>query len=739
MSKRRIRRLMILCIMISLIPLVVFASQNDLDEVEIPSFDRTMTYVDSNRYTHQKSDELAVNKQTLFADPLVISTEAGTLYVDEESLAFQVVNDNGYIWSSTIDYNQEGFAESFKKRARSALILESFNTTNNNYAITEENVFESGTNIVLNTIPNGFHATITFGRSKIVIGLYVTYTLDGLHVSIPQDEIDESGNFKISTLKVYPYFGAVRESEIPGYVFIPDGIGALIDYKASDPLIAANYQKEIYDRNIGYNTIEDLSTFVSGGTRIYAPVFGFVHGVDQNAVFAHILDGDAYGMINVYFPSRTRGYTTVFSEFIYRKTYKQPVDNVGGTISLLQTDANEVNIDIKYSLLENEDANYVGMAKTYRDDLGLTLLDDGEQIPLHLETIGLERKQGTIFVKSIVMTTLNDMIDMVNELDDLGISNIQLSINGFTRSGVTWASPVYEKLSSKVGSKDDLEELNNLVSHLYLVTEYIQASTKSSGYNQYFDLAKKINNQLYTYQTLTDMKYVLEHNKVKQMVQSSMDALDAYDISGLAIKSFGHLLYEDYQNDSYLYDQIDMMRELITSYDQEVALYDANSYMWDLMDQYFEFPMYTSHYVTFDDTVPFLSVVLSGSIPLYGPFANFYPYAKDELLRLIDFGVYPSFIITEESSKLLLETNLESIYASSFDDIKPAIYRYYNFVNDALKHVIGEQIVARDVIDEGVVKVTYSSGTYIVINYLDIPYTYLAETIDAKGYRIWMS
>ncbi|HPG43966.1 MAG TPA: DUF5696 domain-containing protein, partial [Acholeplasmataceae bacterium] len=146
-----------------------------------------------------------------------------------------------------------------------------------------------------------------------------------------------------------------------------------------------------------------------------------------------------------------------------------------------------------------------------------------------------------------------------------------------------------------------------------------------------------------------------------------------------------------------------------------------------------------SHYVTFDDTVPFLSIVLSGSIPLYGPFANFYPYAKDELLRLIDFGVYPSFIITEESSKLLLETNLESIYASSFDDIKPAIYRYYNFVNDALKHVIGEQIVARDVIDEGVVKVTYSSGTYIVINYLDIPYTYLAETIDAKGYRVWMS
>lgn len=738
MSKISVKHAIIILILMFLLPFAVRAAE-EVTEVELPSFDRLMTFVDSNRYSHQKSLDLATNQQTLFEDATEITTEAGIMYVDEESLAFQVVNENGYIWSSTIDYNQEGFAESFKNRARSALIVESFNTTNTNYAITEENVFQANTDIDFDVIANGFHATITFGRSKIQVGLEVTYTLDGIKVRVPQDEIDESGTFKISTIKVYPYFGAVKEADIPGYVFVPDGIGALIDYKLTDPLIAANYQKEIYDRSLGYNMIQDLSTFISGGTRIYAPVFGFVHGVNQNAVFAHITEGDAYGMINVYYPARTRGYTTIFSEFVYRKTYSQPIDNVGTTISLLQMEPNEVNVEIMYTLLEDEDANYVGMAKAYRDQLDLQEVASSKtNIPLHLETIGLEKKKGVLFTETIVMTTLSEMLDIVKGLNASGINHIQLSIDGFTSNGVTWSAPQYEKMSRKLGNNSDLVALSDAVDDLYLVTEYMKASTESSGFNAYFDLAKKINDQLYVFNSATDTKHLLEHSKVSSMINKSFDRLNTYSHTGLLIGSMGNLLYEDYANGSNLMDQIELMKTKLSDYDRKIALEDANSYMWDVMDTYYQFPMYTSQYVTFDDTVPFLSIALSGTMDLFGPFANFYPYAKDELLRLIDFGVYPSFIVTHESSKLLLETGLESIYASRYEDIKHAIVRYYDFVNQALSPVMGETIESREVLSVGVVKVMYSSGTAIVVNYLEVPYTYLGQTIDAKGYHVFI-
>ncbi|MCR3906615.1 MAG: DUF5696 domain-containing protein [Tenericutes bacterium] len=735
-----IKRLLIFIIAVLFISFSVSAlDKSSLVDVDIPSFDVISPYVDSNKYTHKKSDAFAFNQQNFFNDPIEIVTSSGIAYLDEESLAFQVVNGNGYIWSSTIDYDVEGLPNTFKQRARSAIILESYNSEATNFAITEENLFTNDTVVATQIITNGFHSTITFGRSGITIGLYVTFGYNKITVEIPDNEIDESGIFKISSIKVYPYFGAVLEDSIPGYVFLPDGIGALIDYKTANPLVSTNYQKEIYDRNIGYNTETNMNNFLSGGTRIYAPVFGFVHGVNQNAVFAEIKDGAPYGMINLYFPARTRGYTTVFAEFVFRKTYRQPIDKVGNTISLLQQFSNAVSIKIEYTLLENEDANYVGMAKAYRDSLSSELNKNDFQfddIPLKLDTIGIERKEGLLFPKTIVMTTFEQFHEIVKDLNDKEIYHIIGNYQGFTKQGVTWSAPNYEKASLRLGNMNDLEELSRSLTELYFVTEYMKASNRSSGYNQYFDLAKKINDQLYQYLSSTDQKYLLQHDKMEALLLESYNELKKYPIDGLAIQSMGSLLYDDFSKQNYLPELIDVLKSSLDSIDAQIALYDVNQYLWGHVSNFYDFPMYSSQYITFDDTVPFLSIVLSGSVQLFGPHANFYPYARDELLRLIDFGVYPSFIVTHESSIKLQETGLESIYSSRYQDIQYSIDTYYHFVNDALKHVIGANINYREVIENGVVSITYDNHIQIVVNYRSTTFIYADQTIDAKSYII---
>jgi len=707
------------------------------DKPSIPNFEEILPWVDSNKYTHMKSEDIAFNQQGFFDDPIEISTPFGTAYVDAESLAFQVVNDNGYIWSSTINENSEGLPLTFKRRAKSALIIESFNTGVTSFALTEETLFENNTQIDLTLITNGFHAQITFGRSGIQVGLYVTFGKDSIQVEMPFDELDESGIYKVSSIKIYPYFGAVLEDHIPGYVFLPDGIGALVDYKVNDPLISANYQKEVYDRNIGYNLESNMNNFLSGGTKIYAPVFGFVHGVNQNAVFANITSGAEYATINLYFPARTRGFTTVFSEFVYRKTYRQPIDKVGNTISLLQSHAHAIDIKIEYTLLENEDANYVGMAKTYRDYLDLDRYESSnEMIPLRLDAIGIERHKGLLFNQTTVMTTFNEFRDIALDLRSEGIDHIIGNFSGFTSRGVTWSAPQYERISQRVGSTSDLESLQASMDQLFLVTEYIKASNQSSGYNQYFDLAKKINDQLYMYVSNTDTKYLLDYDAVSSVMTKSIQRLSDLPIDGFAIESMGSLLYDDFGNQKYLPEAILMYQSLISEVEKKVALYDVNAYLWHAMDTYYDFPMYASQYVTFDDTVPFLSIVLSGSVKLFGPYANFYPYARDELLRLIDFGVYPSFVVTDKSPKALQETGLESIYASKYTDIKPTILTYYEFVDGALSHVIGARIIKRDVISQGVVKVTYDNDTEIYINYRETVYQMDGLVIQPKDYYL---
>lgn len=148
-------------------------------------------------------------------------------------------------------------------------------------------------------------------------------------VEIPEEEIEEPGSFVLGTIKVYPFFGGVLEDAVPGYVFIPDGVGALVRYRKADPSIIANYKKEIYGSDLGYTAESNLNRVISDTNMIHAPVFGFVHGANQNAIFGNILSGAEYGNLNIYYAGRTTLYTTVFPEFVYRRTYRQPIDRAG--------------------------------------------------------------------------------------------------------------------------------------------------------------------------------------------------------------------------------------------------------------------------------------------------------------------------------------------------------------------------------------------------------------------------
>lgn len=721
--------------------LVVSLNLNATEQTDVflPSFHTLTDFVDSNKYSHYDDLTLATNQQTLNTSSMVINTELGIVYLDEESLSFQLFNQQNYLISSTIDYESSTLSSNWKKRVRSALWVESYNTLNPNYAITEENLLSDDTLISITYIPNGFSANILFQMSKISLNLEVTFTQKGIKVMIPSNSIQEDGNFKLANIKVYPFFGAVLADSIPGYVFVPDGIGALVKYKAANKNIIGNYQKEIFDRNLSYNTEKDLNNFLSSGTRIYAPIFGFVHGVNQNGVFANIEEGAEYGLINLYYAGKTTDYTTIFSEFNYRKTYKQPIDKVGNTISLLQKERNQFNILINYSLLEANDANYVGMAKVYQDYLLKQMTPvkaSSSDIPLKIDSIGIERKKGVLFNESVVMTTFKDLTLMVDDLNSVGINNIIINFAGFTQLGVTWSAPNYLSISSRLGSKEDIKTLKEKVTNLYLEGEFQKASSKGKGYSKFLDLAKKINDQYYEYRSLTDEKYLLKHAKTKELFEKSLKSLLSYGIDGMTINSLGSLLYQDFSNHKTLIDARTLYREMLIEADLNIALKDVNSYLWNEIDEYFDFPMYASQYLSFDDTVPFLSIVLKGLINLYSSNANFYPYARDELLRLIDFGVYPSFVITEKSSKYLQKTELEAIYSSKYQSLKEAVKVYYDFVNGALQYVIGAKICNRIVLPNHLVIISYDNNRTVIVNYTNQSLKYLDKEVLPKNYLV---
>jgi hypothetical protein len=84
---------------------------------------------------------------------------------------------------------------------------------------------------------------------------------------------------------------------------------------------------------------------------------------------------------------------------------------------------------------------------------------------------------------------------------------------------------------------------------------------------------------------------------------------------------------------------------------------------------------------------------------------------------MIDFHMYPSFILSEEKASMLKDTDIAYYFTTQFDLWKDTVVSQYEYVNNALSSVAGVGMVARTVIDSGFVQVVYENDVVIYINY----------------------
>ena len=145
-----------------------------------------------------------------------------------------------------------------------------------------------------------------------------------------------------------------------------------------------------------------------------------------------------------------------------------------------------------------------------------------------------------------------------------------------------------------------------------------------------------------------------------------------------------------------------------------------NKYLWKYTDRYLQSPVGTSQYVYETDTVPFLQMVLNGTMEVYAPYANFSFYSTTDQLRMIDYNICPSFVLTQEPSYLLASTTSSDYYSTEFEQYEQLVKDIYNKVNTPLSKVVGYKWSGRKVVSDGVIVNTYKKDgdtKSIVINY----------------------
>ncbi len=179
------------------------------------------------------------------------------------------------------------------------------------------------------------------------------------------------------------------------------------------------------------------------------------------------------------------------------------------------------------------------------------------------------------------------------------------------------------------------------------------------------------------------------------------------------------------------------MTENIKTAKQELIFDAENLYMLKYASKLIDIPVSSSQYVYETDSVPFLQMVLRGSIDYYAPYSNLGFYSDASVLKMIEYGAYPSFMVMEADNFSLSETPLENHFSLCFADWKTKIQDVYSQVNDALAGVKGAAIISHSVEAEGVYCTSYDNGVKIFVNYNNEDYvTEEGVKISAGSYAV---
>ena len=589
------------------------------------------------------------------------------------------------------------------------------------------------------------------------ISVSLEYTLEdgNLICRIPIDSLKYDENvMTVLEMTVLPFFGAAGENE-NGYIFVPDGCGALIYFNSDKTGINA-YEKEIYGPDL---TIAASTTDYSDLSQIYLPVFGVKS--DNQAFLGIIESGAANADICAQVSGKDTNYNQIYTKYRLRESVVETnsVLNLSGN-SVYQKSNFSYDIQIRYMFLEDEQADYVGMAHSYAGYMENNgLLFDNEVkdgLMLHLSAIGAvpytDNILGMPVLASKSMTSYSQVIEILDKYLDENISNINFSYTGWFNKGVNGTVADKIKLVSSLGSKKDFTELSDYMEKnnvgFYPEAE-LQYVSNTVGFNVNKKASRTLSNMIsYKYQyslaTLTSIKdkriAIVAPSYLSKMAKGFLSDFEDYGIKGVYLSSLGTDLNSDFneKNPVYRQNSAEKNEEQLKLFNEKgysVAVSGANDYTLKYAQLVLKIPTCSSGNYMLDEDVPFYQILLHGRIPYAAEALNQSSDYSRDVLKLIEYGASPSFEFIYEDNFELKETNT-SYYSVNFDSWYDESVTLYKELDSVYGDCSDELILSHKICGSGVYITEYSNGVKIYVNYGSSPAKIEGVTVQSGGYSV---
>ena len=292
---------------------------------------------------------------------------------------------------------------------------------------------------------------------ELNIGFAIRYWLedDRLVVGVDEDSIRETEERLLVTLDIMPFLGAATNEET-GYLFVPDGPGAIVHFRPEQPEYRHNFLAEVYGPALFSFEPEQQQG------PIPVPVFGLVRG--STAFSGIVTKGDMDVNISAALSYTALGYNRISGQFIFRRKAPFPLRRAS-FVTRFEQERVEGDREVKYAFLRGYDATYVGMAKNYREflmsDRGLQQLEEANPF-LHLRIFMAMQRQAFPRDQFITMTTFDEALDMLKSLkEERGLDNLRVTLVGWNQDGYDWSLPKRLPAEGKLGGDEGLRAVSN--------------------------------------------------------------------------------------------------------------------------------------------------------------------------------------------------------------------------------------------------------------------------------------
>ncbi len=687
----------------------------------------------------------------------VAESDSYILYYYEPQFSIKLENKKtGAIIESTLsEEKDDGSAnEVWQGYMKSGIVINAIRGTTNTYQV-DVNTVE--TEITTWYTDNGIYAEIEFkGAYDFGLGVEVRLEGDELVVRIPDESIHEDKeNTYISSISVFPMMGYTHLGDESGYMLVPDGNGALINLDDKEGRYANGFTGLIYGTDEGLTAKTGIPTLweryetVTDANSVMMPIFGMAHTGDEQAYLAVVEKGDERCYIEIQ-PNGANNinYNRAFARFLLRDVFKQPLSKGNsGVVDAVEADRLHSDLQVRYILLTGEDADYSGMAVTYRQ----YLLDNGLIRKQNLayntrvDVLGTEREEFLMGTTSVPMTTVNQLEDIYAALRREGVENVLTVYRGWQKGGLYNLPITKYKADGKIGGTGALTDLilqeaekGNTI-YLYNDALSVNASTNSSTYSVMKMVNKRtfekdVNGQVYK------TFYYLMPDRSGTNLMELTDALTGKNVKNMALAGITEKLFSfSYKGNFYARTHtMDTYMDALSAVDEDMNLIleKPNQFLWKYADAMLDMPLGSSDYLYIDREIPFLSMVLKGIVPTYSEYVNFEANKTENFLQMVESGMYPSFYITAEDSSKLIYTNSSDLFSLEFESYRETIAQYDRELR-ALSEVVGTScITEHEVLPNGLVRVTYDNGIRIYVNYTASALSADGVTVDAMSYKV---